>query len=89
VTWVKWKLALARFETVLILAQECTVCDGCTTGMEILLAKPDGPPRDVGQMEAHFVPFCDSVNLYTRVVHGWRRTCNRLQNRFGRTRWNY
>jgi hypothetical protein len=43
---------------------------------------------DVGQMEAHFGPFGDSVNFHTRVVHGLRRTCNRLENHFGRTRWN-
>jgi hypothetical protein len=30
---------------------------------------------DVGQMEAHFGPFGDSVNLDARLVHGLRRTC--------------
>jgi hypothetical protein len=42
----------------------------------------------MGQMEAHFDPFGDSVNLHARLVHGLRRTCNRLRNRFGRTGWN-
>jgi hypothetical protein len=43
---------------------------------------------DVGQAEAHFGPFRDSVNLDTRLVHVLRRTCNRHRNRFGRTRYN-
>ena len=41
--WVKWKLILLCLEIVLILAQDmCTVCAECTTGMEIVLAVPDG-----------------------------------------------
>jgi hypothetical protein len=43
---------------------------------------------DVGQMEAHLGPFGDGVNLHTRLVHSLRRTCNRLKNCFGHTRWN-
>jgi hypothetical protein len=43
---------------------------------------------DVGQIEARFGPFGDSVNLHTRLVHGLHRTCNRLGNHFGHTRWN-
>ena len=63
-TWVKWKLILLRLEIVLILAQDrCTVCAECTMGMEIILAVPDGTPGDVGQGEARFSPFGDSVNL--------------------------
>jgi hypothetical protein len=36
-------------------------------GMEIILGTPDGTPS---QVEAHFGPFGDSVNLSTRLVHG-------------------
>jgi hypothetical protein len=43
---------------------------------------------DVGQMEAHLGPFGDSVNLHTRLVHSLHRTCNKLGNHFGHTRWN-
>jgi hypothetical protein len=43
---------------------------------------------DVGQAEARFGPFRDSVNLDARQVHGLRQTCNRHINSFGRTRYN-
>jgi len=43
---------------------------------------------DVGQVEARFGPFRDSVNLNARWVHGLCRMCNRLGNHFGRTQWN-
>ena len=66
-TWVKWKLILLCLEIVLILAQDrCTVCAECTMGMEIILAVPDGTPGDVGQGEACFSPFGDSVDLDAR-----------------------
>jgi hypothetical protein len=39
-------------------------------------------------MEANLSPFGDSVNLHTRLMHSLRRTCNRLKNYFGHTRWN-
>jgi hypothetical protein len=61
----------ARFsplEIVLILVQDrCIVCTECTMGMEIILGTPDGTPS---QVEAHFGPFGDSVNLSTRLLHG-------------------
>ena len=41
-------------------------------GMEIILAVPDGTPGDVGQVEADFVMFGDSVNLGTKYVHSLR-----------------
>jgi hypothetical protein len=41
---------------------------------------------DVGQKEAHFGPFGDSVNLHTTLVHSLRRISNRLENHFGHTR---
>jgi hypothetical protein len=43
---------------------------------------------DMGQVEARFGPFGDSVNLHTRLVHDLCRTCNRLENHFGHTQWN-
>ena len=65
--YVKWKLVLVRFEILLVMAQDrCTVCTECTSGMEIILAAPDGTPRDEGQVKAHFSPFRDSVNLSAR-----------------------
>ena len=64
-TWVKWKLILLHLE--IILAQDrCTVCAECTIGKEIILAVPDGTPGDVGQGEACFSPFGDSVSLDAR-----------------------
>ena len=67
VVWVKWKLILLCLEIVLILAQNmCTVCAECTMGMEIVLAVPDGTLGDVGQGEARFSPFRDSVILDAR-----------------------
>ena len=65
--YAKWKLVSVRFEILLVLAQDrCTVCAECTSGMEIILAAPDGTPRDEGQVKAHFIPFRDSVNLSAR-----------------------
>ena len=43
---------------------------------------------DEAQVEAHFSPFGDSANLDARLVHGLRRTYQKLRNRFGHTRWN-
>ena len=63
-TWVKWKLILLRLEMVLISAQDrCIVCAECNMGMEIILAVPDGSPGYVGQGEARFRPFGDSVSI--------------------------
>jgi hypothetical protein len=39
---------------------------------------------DMGQGEARFGPFGDSVNLGTRYVHGLGRTYRRLGNHFGK-----
>ena len=38
--------------------------------------------RDVGQVEAHFGPFGDSVNLDASLMLGLRRTVHRLENHF-------
>ena len=43
---------------------------------------------DVGEVEARFSPFRDSINLDASSVHGLHRTWNRLGSRFGCTRWN-
>ena len=66
-TWVKCELILLSLETVLISAQDrCTVCTKCSTGMEIVLAVHDGTLGDVGQGEARFSLFEDSVTLDAR-----------------------
>ena len=65
--WVKWKLILFHLEIVLISAQDrCTIYAECTTGMQIVLDVLDGTLRDVGQGEARFSPFVDSVSLDAR-----------------------
>ena len=62
-----WKLVSVHLEVVLDLAQDrCMVCAERTIGLEIILAAPDGTPRDEGQVKAHFSPFRDSVNLSAR-----------------------
>ena len=38
---------------------------------------------DMGEVEARFSPFGDSVNLDAREVHGLSRKCNRLGSHFG------
>jgi hypothetical protein len=38
---------------------------------------------DVGQVEAQFSLFGDSINLNARYVYGLRRTYHRLRNHFG------
>jgi hypothetical protein len=42
---------------------------------------------DMGQVEARFGPFGDSVNVGASSVHGLRRMYHRLKNHFGRTLW--
>jgi hypothetical protein len=65
--WVKWKLVEVCLEIVLISVQDrCTVCAECTTNMEIILGTPLVLLGDMGQVEAHFGPFGDSVNLSAR-----------------------
>ena len=61
---VKRDLVSIHLEIVLISAQDrCTVCAEWTTGMEIILGTPDYLLGDVSDVEAHFGPFGDSVNL--------------------------
>jgi hypothetical protein len=40
---------------------------------------------DVGQVEGHFGPFGDSVNVGARYVHSLRQTYHWLKNPFGPT----
>jgi hypothetical protein len=44
---------------------------------------------DASQIEAHFGPFGDSVNLDARLVHGLHQKWNRLRKHFGHTPWNF
>jgi hypothetical protein len=44
---------------------------------------------DKAQVEARFGLFGDSANLDSRLVHGLHQTYHRVNNHFGRTRWNY
>ena len=53
-------------DSVNIGIDRCIVCAECTMGMEIILAVPDGTPGDVGQGEARFSSFGDSVSLDAR-----------------------
>jgi hypothetical protein len=43
---------------------------------------------DEAQLEARFGPFGASANLDARQVHNLRRKYHRLENHFGRIRWN-
>jgi hypothetical protein len=65
--YVRWKLVLVRLQIVLVLAQDrCTICAERTIGSEIILTHPMVLLGDVGQVEACFGLFRDSVNLSTR-----------------------
>jgi hypothetical protein len=43
---------------------------------------------NLGHVKSCFDLFSDNANLDARYVHGLRRTDHRLENHFGRTRWN-
>ena len=89
-TWVIWNLASFRLDTVLVSVQDrCMVCARRTIGSQIILDALDVPLGDEAQVEACFCSFGDSANVVVRLVHSLRRTYHRLENRFGRTRWNY
>ena len=63
-TWVKWRLVLVNLEKVLVSTQDrCTVCAKHTIGSEISLDAPEVLQVDMGEVEAPFSPFGDSVNL--------------------------
>ena len=66
-TWVKWKLVSVCFDIVLISIQDkCTVCTERIIGSEICLDAPDVLLGDVGEEEARFSPFRNSVDRDTR-----------------------
>ena len=44
---------------------------------------------DVIHVKSCFGPLGDGVSGSARWVHGLRRTYHRLENHFGRTRWNF
>jgi hypothetical protein len=89
VIWVKWKLILVHLEVVLISTRDWfTFCAERAIGSKSFWAHPMGLLRDMSQIKARFGPFGGSVNLHIRLVHDLRRTCYRLRNRFGHTRWN-
>jgi hypothetical protein len=62
---VKWKLSSVLLEILLISTQDrCMVCTDVPQAGEIFLAAP--LLGEVGQIEAHFGLFGDSVNLDVR-----------------------
>jgi hypothetical protein len=64
VTLVKWNLISVCLGIVLVSAQDnCMVCTEHTMGLENFSGTPDGLLGDVGQVEAHFRPFEDCINL--------------------------
>jgi hypothetical protein len=67
VTWVKWRLVSVHLETVLISTQDtCMVCTDVPYACKLFWAHPIELLGDVGQVEAHFGLFGDSVNLSVR-----------------------
>ena len=66
-TLVLWKLVLVRLEIVLVSVQDrCTVCAKRTIGLDNIINAPMVLLGDEAQVEAHFSPFGDSVNLDAR-----------------------
>jgi hypothetical protein len=59
------------------------VCAKRIIGSEIILDAPN--VGDEAQVDAHFGPFVNSANLDVRLVHGFRRKCDRHGNHFLRT----
>ena len=61
---MQWKLVSVRFDIVLMSTQDrCTVCAEHTIGSEISLDAPEVLQVDMGEVEAPFSPFGDSVKL--------------------------
>ena len=66
-TWVKWKLVSVRFKVVLISTQDRrTRCAEHAIVSEVMWAHPMELLGYMGQVEAHFSPFGDSVDLDAR-----------------------
>jgi hypothetical protein len=62
-----WNLVSVCLEIVLVSAQDrCVVCPKRTIGSEIILDAPDGTPRCMAQMDAHFGLLGECANLDTR-----------------------
>jgi hypothetical protein len=62
--YVKWKFVSVRLQIVLVSAQDrCTICAERTIGSEIILMHLMVHLGYMGQVEAHFGPLGDSVNL--------------------------
>jgi hypothetical protein len=73
---------------LLVSAQDrCTICIKCTIGSEIILTHPMVLIGDVGQVEARFSLFRDSVNLSERRVDGLCRMYHGHGNHYGHTQW--
>jgi hypothetical protein len=65
--YVKLKLVSVHLEIVLVSVQDrCIVCAKYTMGMETILTHPTVLRGDMVQVEAHFTPFGESVNLDAR-----------------------
>jgi hypothetical protein len=65
--YVKWKLVLVYLQIVLLSVQDrCMAWKSFWTHLMVLLG-------DMGQVEARFGPFGDSVIVDAREVHGLRR----------------
>ena len=60
-----WKLLLIRLEIVSV-QDRCTVCAKRNIGLDIVFNAPMGLLGDEAQVEAHFSPCGDSVNLDAR-----------------------
>ena len=83
---MKWKLVSVFFEIVLIFTQDrCTICAERAIVSEVMWVHPMELLGYTGQVEAHFSPFGDSVDLDARKVHGLRQIHHRLRNQFGCT----
>jgi hypothetical protein len=69
----QWKLISIHLDIVLISAQDrCTICADCTTAWKSFWAHPMVLLCDVGQVEARFGAFSDSVNLGTTCTTAWK-----------------
>jgi hypothetical protein len=61
------------------------VCAEHAIGLEIILVHLMELIGDVSQVEAHFSPFGDSVNLGARLLHALGQIYHRLRNVFQQT----
>jgi hypothetical protein len=81
--------ACFRLSGVLLASAQdmCTICVERTIGSEIILTHLMVLVGDVGQVEACFSLFRDSVNLGARRVDGLCRMYHEHGNHFGHTQW--